>query len=91
MPVHQFDINNLYQDEPKIKKEEIQQLQKWVENQPHLPHCTEEQLMWFYHSCYFNLEAATVALDRYFTLKTSNSNCFSINSIEKLAAVALFE
>lgn len=91
MPVRQFNIDKLYQEESQLKKEDIDQMKKWVEEQPYLPICTKEQLMWFYHSCYFNLESAKIALDRYFTLKTENPNCFSITTSEKLASTALFE
>lgn len=71
-----FDCEKFYELNKKLKKEDINQLKEWLNEQPHLPEATEEQLIWFLCSCYFDLEMAKATIDNFFTIKSSNPDAF---------------
>lgn len=88
MSVVSVTLEEIYQKEPQLKKEDIQQLREWAKKQPHLPEATEEQLIWFLHSCYFSIELAKKTMDCFFTIRTASSDIFSAPSEEHLEMIS---
>lgn len=67
----QIPIDEIYKNYHNIKEEDIKVLKDWVQKQPHFPtDILDIQLVVFYHSCYYNLEATKDTLENFFTIKT---------------------
>ncbi|VVC28755.1 Hypothetical protein CINCED_3A010787 [Cinara cedri] len=66
-----------YAKNPEISKQNIEDLRKWIATQPHLPqNVTEEMLILFYHSCYFQMEQTKSCIEIYYTLKADTPEFF---------------
>lgn len=70
MSILSYDVEKIYQKDLNLKKEDINQLKEWLKKQPHLPKATEEQLIWFLHSCFYSIEKAKTTIDAFFTIRT---------------------
>lgn len=67
-----------YAKNPEISKENIEELRKWLVTQPHLPqNISEEMLILFYHSCFFDMEQTKICIEIYYTLKTETPEFFA--------------
>lgn len=78
------NIQKVYHDNPDLKKEDVEILEKWINKQPHLPEVTELQLITFLHSCYYRIEATKVTIDNFFTLRTLTPELFYLPTVEEI-------
>ncbi|KAK9499788.1 hypothetical protein O3M35_002760 [Rhynocoris fuscipes] len=65
-----------YFKNPELKREEIDTLKEWVKTQDHLPPISEEKLIQFHHSCYYNMEATKSCILVYYRIRTSTPEFF---------------
>ncbi|XP_066908008.1 alpha-tocopherol transfer protein-like [Halyomorpha halys] len=83
-----------YLKNPDLKKEDIESLRNWVLSQPQFPVPTEEQLIRFYHSCYYDMEATKSCMQIYYNLRSNTPEFFNDRDISrpelKQALEALF-
>ncbi|XP_022202026.1 alpha-tocopherol transfer protein-like [Nilaparvata lugens] len=72
-----------YKKDPKIKKEDIEELRKWARMQPDLPfNISEKELICFYHSCYYNIENAKSCMKNYYSIRSNSPEFFSKRDID---------
>lgn len=74
----------LYNKVKGLKKEDIDNLMKWCQMQPHLPELTEMQIIFFLHSNNFSNEAAKKCIDDFYTVKAHCPEFFSKRSPQEL-------
>ncbi|RZC37681.1 uncharacterized protein BDFB_004462 [Asbolus verrucosus] len=84
MSVQQFDVEEQYEKDKNLKREDVKVLVEWLSKQPHLPKATEAQLMLFLKSCYYRLEPTKSAIDNFFTVRTLCPEIFGCPSTESL-------
>ncbi|XP_050537211.1 alpha-tocopherol transfer protein-like [Daktulosphaira vitifoliae] len=73
-----------YKKNPEIKKEDIQKLKDWIATQPHLPqNVSDEWLILFYHSCYYNTESTKNCIEVYYSLKTEAPEFFQDRDVSR--------
>ncbi|KAK5638182.1 hypothetical protein RI129_012477 [Pyrocoelia pectoralis] len=65
-----ISVEHEYGKDQKLRKEDVMILKQWTEMQCHLPHVSELHLMFFLHSCYYNIEMAKSAIESFFTIRT---------------------
>ncbi|XP_073975248.1 alpha-tocopherol transfer protein-like isoform X2 [Rhodnius prolixus] len=66
-----------------LKREDIDTLREWVKTQHHLPPISEQQLILFHHSCYYNLEATKSCIEVYYRIRLSTPEFFCGRDISK--------
>ncbi|KAK9884162.1 hypothetical protein WA026_005113 [Henosepilachna vigintioctopunctata] len=76
-------VQQEYQRDKTLKKEEVEKIQEWLKSQPHLPEMTEQEVIWFLKSCYSRNEAAKTTIDNYFTMKTLSPEILRNKDITK--------
>ncbi|XP_056646739.1 uncharacterized protein LOC130451618 [Diorhabda sublineata] len=76
MSFKEISVDEVYQRDKNIKKEDVQSLSEWVSKQPHLPKITELQLILFLHSCNNSIETAKNVIDIHFCMKTACRDIF---------------
>ncbi|XP_053611368.1 alpha-tocopherol transfer protein-like isoform X2 [Plodia interpunctella] len=70
----------------------VQQMRDWYDSQPHLPKDIDDKfLLRFLHSCYYDVEAATVAMDLFFSIRLSAIDLFSNRDPLSLAMQKTFK
>ncbi|XP_022187145.1 alpha-tocopherol transfer protein-like isoform X4 [Nilaparvata lugens] len=82
MKVEPITAEEEYMKNPDLKKEEIAELKKWMKTQPHLPqNVTDEQLILFHHSCYYDMDATKACIEVYYTTRTNTPEFFGNRDI----------
>ncbi|XP_075231069.1 alpha-tocopherol transfer protein-like [Lycorma delicatula] len=83
MRVTPITADEEYRKNPELKKEDIAELRQWMKTQPHLPqNVTDEQLILFYHSCYYDMEATKSCVEIYYTTRTNTPEFFSNRNLD---------
>lgn len=59
-----------------LKVDDLEGLLEWNRKQAHLPKMSIEHLVLFLQSCYFRCEAAKVAIENYFTIRSDAPEIF---------------
>ncbi|XP_030764355.1 uncharacterized protein LOC115888700 isoform X2 [Sitophilus oryzae] len=72
-----IDVNKLYKEDTELKKDDVEMLLKWSEQQRHFPKVTELQAALALHSCFYSIESAKNCLENYFTIRTLCPDYFS--------------
>ncbi|KAI4454617.1 alpha-tocopherol transfer protein-related [Holotrichia oblita] len=70
-------IEEQYQKNPELKKEDVQTIQEWLEKQNHLPEIDEFEIILFLHSCSYKIEPTKVCIDNFYTIRTLCPEFFS--------------
>ncbi|XP_014224104.1 alpha-tocopherol transfer protein-like [Trichogramma pretiosum] len=70
-------IEEEFERNPELKKEDLQYLRDWCSKQEHLPKISDNQLILFLHSNYFRLEACKISIENYYTCRTHVPEFFS--------------
>ncbi|XP_050502664.1 alpha-tocopherol transfer protein-like [Diabrotica virgifera virgifera] len=76
-----IDVEEIYNNDNNLKKEDVNMLMEWAEKQPHLPKVSELIMACFLHSCFYKIEAAKSAIDVYFTGSTVNPDMFQFKNV----------
>ncbi|XP_072382632.1 alpha-tocopherol transfer protein-like [Diabrotica undecimpunctata] len=77
-----IDVEEIYKNDDKLKKEDVNMLMEWAEKQAHLPKVSELIMACFLHSCFYKIEAAKSAVDVYFTGSTLNPDMFQFKTLK---------
>ncbi|CAG9770356.1 unnamed protein product [Ceutorhynchus assimilis] len=65
-----LDVNKLYAEDPKLKKDDVEVLMIWCQQQRHFPQVAELQVALALHACFYSVEQAKNCLENYFTIRT---------------------
>lgn len=65
-----------YAKDPKLKPEEIKELQEWMKSTEYLPQVDDEMLCHFLHACFYNVEQAKKTIDTYYNYRTTMPDFF---------------
>ncbi|KAJ3663911.1 hypothetical protein Zmor_008128 [Zophobas morio] len=74
MPFKCVSADKIYQKDPNLKKQDVEEIQKWLKTQPHLPKVEDTQILTFLHKSHYEKEAAKKIIDNYFTFRTRHLN-----------------
>lgn len=62
--------------------ESIRSLRKWLDDQPHYPPTSEEQLILFAHSCYYDVERTKSCIDNCYSIASSTPEFFQKRDLD---------
>ncbi|XP_034237514.1 uncharacterized protein LOC117642986 [Thrips palmi] len=62
--------------------ETIHALRKWLDDQPHYPPTSEEQLILFAHSCYYDVEKSKSCIDNCYNIASSTPEFFQKRDLD---------
>uniref|UniRef100_A0A182PNZ6 CRAL-TRIO domain-containing protein n=1 Tax=Anopheles epiroticus TaxID=199890 RepID=A0A182PNZ6_9DIPT len=62
---------------PSVDRESIKKIKLWLATQPHLPQIQDHEIAQFVHANYGKEEASQRTIENYYTLRTSNRECFT--------------
>lgn len=65
-----MDVSNLYKEDRQLKKEDVEILLKWCQQQRHFPQVAELQAALSLHACCYSVEQAKNCMEHYFTIRT---------------------
>ncbi|XP_055528172.1 alpha-tocopherol transfer protein-like [Wyeomyia smithii] len=74
--INYISVDRLYQQFPELRKQDVEELNLWVREQPHLPPVSELQLIQFLFSNYYDMAAAKRTTEAYFTFRTNCKDFF---------------
>lgn len=78
-----WTANEAIEKNPSLEREKIDELRKWINDQPHLPkYISDEQLILFYHSCIYNLPNTKKCIEEYYRLRLKVPQFFENRDIE---------
>ncbi|KAL0267281.1 UNVERIFIED_CONTAM: hypothetical protein PYX00_009597 [Menopon gallinae] len=66
-----------FEKNKELKKEDFQNLKDWYACQDHLPPISDELLVSLYHSCFYKLEPTKRTIENYFSMRTHGRELFS--------------
>lgn len=78
------NLQKLYQENPNLKKKDVEIIEQWIEKQPHLPKVTELQLIIFLQSCCYQIQPTKITIDSFFTMRTLMPEIFYLPSVEEI-------
>lgn len=69
--------------DPNIKEQHIKKLKAWMQNSSQIPcYVTDEQIILFLHSNYYNLEATKKCMEEYYRLRLKVPQFFEGRDIQ---------
>lgn len=72
-----------FTENPGVKKEDLEELTRWLSTQQHLPPISEDQLIVFLHSCYYNVARTMDCIEKYYTLRTKTPEIFTNRNLKR--------
>lgn len=72
-----LDVNKLYEEDPKLKRDDVELLLTWCQQQRHFPKVIELQAALALHACFYSIEQAKSCIENYFTIRTMVPEFFS--------------
>ncbi|KAL1501265.1 hypothetical protein ABEB36_006620 [Hypothenemus hampei] len=69
MANNMLDVNTLYEQDQKLKKNEVEMLLEWCKQQRHFPKIMELQAALALHACFYSIEQAKSCLEHFFTIR----------------------
>ncbi|KAK5638639.1 hypothetical protein RI129_012934 [Pyrocoelia pectoralis] len=76
MPMNFANVGLEYMKRKELKEEHVQYLQVWLQKQPHIPEMQELEIIFFLHSCKYNMEVTKATIDNYYTLRALSPELF---------------
>ncbi|KAF5285072.1 hypothetical protein FQA39_LY16761 [Lamprigera yunnana] len=62
---------------PQNRSEDLVKVRTWMDQQPHLPHISDEYIYLFLHACYYDHEKTKHTIETYFTIRGNSPAIFS--------------
>ncbi|XP_063240211.1 alpha-tocopherol transfer protein-like [Bacillus rossius redtenbacheri] len=72
-----LSLEEEYQNNPCLRREDISNLKEWLTQHPHLPAVPDEMLIMFLHACNYKTDATKHTVERHYSLKASAPEVWS--------------
>lgn len=72
-----FSFEHEMKRNPKLKREDIQILRSWCDEQLHFPKICDSNLALFLHASYYCLESTQTRINNYYSMRTCVPEFFS--------------
>lgn len=66
----------------ELKQQDLDELRDWMSLEPHLPVITDEQLILFLHSCYYDVSRTKDCIEVYYKLRMDTPEVFNDRALE---------
>ncbi|KAF2902369.1 hypothetical protein ILUMI_03815 [Ignelater luminosus] len=66
-----FDIEEEYARNADLKREDVELLREWIDNQSKYPEISDFKLLLFLHSCYYDIERTKNTINSYYKLRAN--------------------
>ncbi|PNF19141.1 hypothetical protein B7P43_G09788 [Cryptotermes secundus] len=69
---------------PQLKTKDLEELKCWLGTQEHLPPISEEHLIMFLHSCYYDVARTMDCIETYYTIRTNIPEIFTNRDLKRI-------
>lgn len=70
-------VEEEFKKNPELKKEDIDSIREWLDDQDCYPDISDSEIILFLHSNYYDLEATKATIKKYFECRTHYTEFFS--------------